>query len=469
MMIRDRSCTEDRRAFRLGNSPIYKYSFVILTILFCLPLCANYVTEASSNSTELTIYLPDQEPVFISGRPRMITGVINVIDVSYTGEGSVSLTMYHGETEPDDKTKENYYQWGYDGDGFYCLYGDFIDLEKSSIQDNKLSLHAGTIVTAELGLWTAIVVGTETETYQIEMDIPKAGIGLSAPDYFFSTSPFSGEYFYSSDRRQHFRTINNGNIPMRLEVDYDIMGEYISTTNTTGVLDMGEERYHHLTFATPIWGPRRVEISASVRGVPHIEPITPATIQLIQLPQFTFSVTIEIVRPGFRLLELGDVIVQYRPEASVGFLNTTTLELYMSGDTRVSLTTSTSRLSLESTVFNEQERGSSFNVPLASDREDLITYTVKGIEANAVGELTYILQWGNHTEHITTEVTTGPAPEGYTEDDSSRNIIGLAFVILTIVVALLLLVIFSRKKRPEETAKERKRREWLERHKGKDK
>ncbi|MFO8110416.1 MAG: hypothetical protein R6U17_07870 [Thermoplasmata archaeon] len=440
----------------------------LIILMLCVPLSAFDMSAGAEETVELSICLPDYSPTLVGGKPRMISGVFNVVNISAdTIPDHVSVIMYPGETIPEVKNETNYYRWNYTDGVFECIYGDYIDESMSSTDEHSIKFAVGTSILSTPGGWTLKAESDSWErTYQVVTEIPMAPISYSSPDFYFTTSPFSGEEFRSSDDRMYFRTMNTGNIPVKLDITYDKMSQYISTTNATGIIDIGEERYHHISFATPIWGPRRVRINVRIRAEPYILPVTPATVQLMEIFEFPVYVTIEIVRPGFKLAEVGDVIVQYRETASVAFQNITELEMYLTGETEMSVLSSVDKLALESTIYDGRERGETVSVPLTNATEQLITYTVKGVEPNTVGQLRYMLSWDDNQEIIVTEVTTGPAPEGYTEEENGFNTAGLIFIliIIAVTVAIIFLIV---KKRPKETERERKRREWLERHKGK--
>ncbi len=446
---------------------VRKITAVVLLLILCLPMAAFDYSHANTGTWDIDIHLPGHTTVFVGDKPQMITGVLNVINMTHDEiEGSISIRLYHGEQEPTIKNETNFYQWNFSDGNFECIYGEYIDKSMSEKTDT-IRFVVGTSVLAKTGTWTITVLHAGTESHStLFMDVPKAGIAVSSPDFYFTTAPFSGEDFHSSEDRNYVRTINTGNIPLDLKITYDSLSEYITTTNTTGIFEIGEERYHHLSFETPVWGPRKLVITGSVTGEPSYA-VTPATVQLIPVPQIPFKVTIEIVRPGFRLFELGDVTIQYRQTASVQYDNTTDLQAYMTGTGTVSVTSSTDQLTLESTTYRGAGVGESVDILLSNDTEEEVIYTVKGTHPNAVGELRYTLTWGDNEEIIITEVTTGPAPEGGITEHTERDIYGLIFVFVVIAVAALVLFLISRNK-GEETERERKRREWLERHKGRE-
>ncbi len=443
-------------------------AFVILLTL-CLPFAAFSSSQAIAGTWEVDIFLPGHSPEFIGDKPLMISGILNVVNITYSNTfETFSLQLYPGDDEPDVKNETNFYRWDYTDGDFDCFYDEYIDLSMSVKTETNIKFVIGTSVLVNTGDWTLDMISDGVKSsVNIFMDIPKAGIGVSAPDFYFTTAPFSGEDFHSSEDRNYVRTMNTGNIPLNLKITYDNLEDYIKTTNTTGIFGIGQERYHHLSFETPIWGPRRIVITGSVTGEP-LYAVNPTTVQLIPIPQIPFKLTIEIVRPGFRLQELGDVTIQYRQTASVQYEHTTDLQIYLTGTGTLTVTSATDQLSLESTTYRGARVGESVNIVLSNDTEEEVIYTIKGTHPNAVGELLYTLSWGDNEEIIFTEVTTGPAPEGEVTEDTERDLYGLIFVFVVIAVAAIVLFFISRNKGGEESERERKRREWLERHKGRE-
>jgi len=236
-----------------------------------------------------------------------------------------------------------------------------------------------------------------------------------------------------------------------------------TTTNSKGIFDIGEERYHHLSFDTPVWGPRIVEITGKITGEPFYV-ITPDMVRLIPVPELTFSVTLEIVRPGFTLIDRGDVQIQYRESISIQYEETIDIEVYLTGSTDVTVLTSADLISLESATYRGEDIDDNVEISLSTHTEERLIFKVKGINANEVGELRHMISWDDDEELIVTEITTGPAPEEDASENRERNIFGLLFVTVVIGIASLF-ILKSVKGKEKESERERKRREWLERHK----
>lgn len=426
----------------------------VITILFALflfiPLnpIMSYGENRADGDISITINLPDHEPVLNDGRPVMITGIINILNISFGGSySSVNLTLYPENDLDEVKNRTNYYQWNFSEGDFSGRYdGEFIHEDMCGYGSDWVRFASGPYVLASEGEW---ILGIESDVGNTEkvvlFDSTRRNLGVSAPDFYFTTEPYSGEDYNSSSNRNYILTRNNGNIPLKLDFRYDKYPEYITTTNTSGLLDIGEERYHHLSFQTPRWGPDKVEITGTIRARPSYI-INPATITLLPELEQTFSLTLEIRRAGFRLLDLGDVKIQYKESVNLKYDKTTYIDFYFTGWKKVDITPSNESIELKWVKKdNVTVNRNNIELFLTNDSESQLRFNIRGNKANTVGYLDCLLtsEDGTIEDNIVTEVVTGPAPNDGKEDTDpeEKSMAGIIFLALVFGFAFIFIAI----------------------------
>jgi len=437
-----------------------KRSLTVITILVALflfiPLTPimSYGENRADGDISITINLPDHEPVLDNDRPVIITGIINIINISLEEPFStVNLTLDPEDSVGGEKNKTNYYQWNFsDGDFSGRFDDEFLHEDMCGYGSGWIRFASGPSVLASTGEW---VLRIESDVGSIEkivlFEFTRRNLGVSAPDFYFTTEPYSGEDYNSSSNRNYILTRNNGNIPLTLEFRYDRYPEYISTTNTSGLLDIGEERYHHLSFQTPRWGPDKVEITGTIRARPSYI-INPATITLLPELEQTFSLTLEIRRAGFRLMDLGDVKIQYKESVNLKYDKTTNIDFYLTGWKGVDITPSNESIELKWVKKdNVTVNRNNIELFLTNDSESQLRFNIRGNKANTVGYLDCLVisDDGTIEDNVVTEVVTGPAPNDAKEDTDpdEKSITGIIFLALVFGFAFIFIAIILLKQK----------------------
>ncbi len=206
---------------------------------------------AASESAELSLAIPGETPISgAGGVPVLIAGVWHQLAMSLDAPIQKSMTLRAtSQVEPGPGMKSSY-EWVRDetGDSWTDpLYDTFILPEQSQSDGQNLLFHLGLDAAAVPGPWDLEVFqdGSLIATQQLEVRSPQIGYGLSAADFNFRFEPFQGGEVFSEDLGQYLRVINQGNVPLRLDVSFNKLQNRLSLVNPAGIVHVyQDERYY---------------------------------------------------------------------------------------------------------------------------------------------------------------------------------------------------------------------------------
>ncbi len=280
----------------------------------------------------------------------MVAGVLHNLTIQLNSPSdNISIKAHSSVPISDDHPTgniSNIYHWSYSNSTWNDhLYTDFINPDLSGIYGNTYSFFLGTVANATPGQWelSIMVDGIEEWNETFILEEPRSGIAFSGPNFYFNVAPFITGFIDSwspDDPRNttYFTTTNSGNVPMDFTISYDDYDSLFTTTNSSGITHLGEERTHHIQFQAEKWSPREFTVKGRVHGEPKML-VTPAMISFILAPESAFNVIVKVARPGYDIFQMDGLVVQYKSRIVANYNDELELDMYLTGtkDSHLSL------------------------------------------------------------------------------------------------------------------------------------
>jgi hypothetical protein len=293
----------------------------------------------------------------------------------------------------------------------------------------------------------------------VQVAAPDAGFSLSRPDFYFTVSPFQTATVSSynpTNQSFYVRSTNMGNVPLKLQYRFEPLGQYFSITNDSEVFNIGEQRYHYISFSAPAWSPREFEVTGTVRGEPQYL-ITPATVALVPAFEQEFSITVRVQRTGYELISFGKVTVQYVKNVPLlEYGNSTTVDAYFTGEGALTLELDEDRVSITSaTLDGASVDPDSITMTLTNSTEKHLQITIKATEKSNTAftaRVIYNLTWSDggtpKDETFATTITVNRVPVGY-QDQVDINTGAIVAIVAAVVAMAAFMAYYSNKKKKE--------------------
>src|SRR5207302_10464187 len=98
-------------------------------------------------------------------------------------------------------------------------------------------------------------------TLSVEVQAPRVSYGISAADFQFRVDPFTAADLSSQIGSQHHRLIDQGNVPLRLTVSFDVLRSQLSLENSGVVTHPNSESMYYLHLASGPMPPQIVRVN----------------------------------------------------------------------------------------------------------------------------------------------------------------------------------------------------------------
>ena len=358
---------------------------------------------------------------------------------------NITLILYHGIGIPTTTNTTNYYEYRY-----RSLAADkWTDPEYAMYVNDTLCKVDGTNITFGIGLdqnttfdhWKLAVLddtgASINEGYQknIWIERPKTGLSMSGGDFILSAEPFTAGNLSSYPNGGHALVSNMGNVPLRMPVTFSSWADRITVVNLTQKLSPSESANLHLIFQADSWSPRKLSISGTVRGE-AMYTIPSGTVSLTSNYETTLNLRVKIGRSDYELGDMGNVRIQYMKSASIEHNETIELDVYLSGTTTVDFKLTANMMTIKGITQDNVSVGSSItDLALGEDSEYHFHIVADPKKTNTKGFINYEIS-GFQVEPVvfSTEISIGPKPPGYHEEEVVSKTVALVFMLLTVAL-----------------------------------
>jgi hypothetical protein len=418
--------------------------------------------------------MPGESPRFTDGNvPIIVAGVLHYINVSVdAAHSNVTIVCHPGTTVPTVQNDTNYYSWAWrNGVWSDAKYGTYINLSQCSVGANNIYKFAvGMAASASNGIWnlTIFVDGVVDWAGDVAIEAPNAGFSLSRPDFFFTVSPFRTQSVSSYDpTNQSFyvRSNNMGNVPLKWQFSFNPLGSYFTISNDSTVSHPGEQRLHYIGFNAPSWSPRELKVKGTIKGEPTYFT-SAATVALVPAFEQEFSISVNVQRSGYTLLDFGKVTVQYVKNVPLlKFGNSTTIDAYFTGEGSATLALEEDNITITSATLDDVTVDpASIVMTLSNTTERHLRITLKAEKASQTAftaRIIYKLGWSDggaaREELFSTAVTVDKVPTGYKEP-VNINWLAIIAIIAVVVVLVGFMAYYSNLKKKEKEQRRQKKK-----------
>jgi len=392
-----------------ATATIAVFLFLILTV--GLPVFAGSARAAGAT---LGLHMVGEPPGFDAGVPVLVAGVWHQVTVNLTSTLSAPLTIRAVLPGSGTPSPANTYEWArYPSNDSWAdvRYGTFLQVDLSSDDGLHVIFGVGIDGQANPGTWTFTASsGASTLVVQsVEVQAPRVAYGISAADFQFRVDPFTAADVSSQTGSQHLRLIDQGNVPLRLTVSFDVLRSQLSLENPSVITHPGSESLYHLHLAAGPMPPQIVRVNGLANvSVLYVIPSSGSTL-LVPTFQQPFGASVQVGRSGYALKIVGGVVFQTLDTVRVDYGSRAIWQVYITGSQDVSFDASSSGVR----ILGVASSGSGITLPttLALSAGSEYPLSVQ-IEANQAGPATvtfslHLLATGEVQSFTTTIVVNG--------------------------------------------------------------
>lgn len=395
-----------RRA-RLGPSLL-----LLLLLLGGLP----FGGSAQAAVTGITIRMVDEAPLSTpGGTPILVAGIWHELSLDLSSPvDSVAVNATLPGATPDGMRTT--YRWTWDAAGTWSdpLYDTFIRPDLSWSDGARLTFVIGVDAQATPGLWRFVVFeGSAPATaLDVAVEAPVLSYGLSAADFNLQVEPFTAAVRSSRPTGQYIRVANQGNVPLRLAVSFDLLESELSLENPVDVAHVYSEAIYYVQLASSPRPPSVIEVHGVSRvEALHVVPSSGAT-TINPSVEGTFSLHVRVGRSGYAIQVIGNIAFQTLETVRVDYGAIVTWQVFLTGGQSVSLSIAASNARLVGAFAGGALLSLPATLPLSADSEYPVTVQV---EANQPGtaSVTFtirLLTTGETRTYTTSVLVTGGPP-----------------------------------------------------------
>lgn len=394
-------------------------SAVLATVLIGI---VSLAAPTTAEEVGLDLHVAGESPLSNSlGHPVLVAGIWHDLAVTLPSATQSSLTLEASARDASGQDMTSYYRWvRSEANDTWSdpLYGTFVLPSLSSSDGSVAQFRLGVDASALPGDWDLRIVqdGTLLALETLEVREPLVDFGISAADFTFRVEPFEPAVVSSEDLSQYLRIINNGNVPLELNVSFDILQSRLEVTNPVDVAHLGEDVRYYLRLNLDPRPPQMI----SVQALAHVNSLyiipSPGSSQIIPSFESPFDVEVIVGRTGYQVETLGNVIFQTLQELRADHNALVTWQVFLTGSQQVSLDVLVDKATLVSVTQGQEELIPPVVLSPTAEAELALTLQVKANVPDTRAEVTFVLRLLG-TEDQRTFVTTivvGPrAPAGF--------------------------------------------------------
>ncbi|GEM_PF-2433667 len=437
-----------------------KFATVFALIIVLGMVIPAFAALSAPSVSSFEVKIPGESPVYSGDMPVIVRGLIHNMsfDMSSPIEGNITLRARYGTSSTASFNDTTEYEWSFDsatGKWADDLYGRYILPDECGVYGDIISFHVGLSTSAYVGEWNISLYVDGDLIYSTSVSVRDyvLGLAIQSVNTVFTVSPFSSE---SKRAEYHVRVENKGNIPLKLSV---LFGEYqtlFTVTNISEPLHVGEKRDLYITLNSIPWSPRVVNITGTVHPAVPEYLVSPGTVSFATTADQTFNLRIEVVRQGYTLIRVGNIMIQYRESIAANYGDAVSVDMYLSsvnssGNAQVEI--SADLLVIDSVRVNNESSSQELSLQLTNDTETHLQVVVTPEKASTTAYLNYDIRDTLTAERkvVRTEIVVGMAivPD---DRDGMVLLILISIVILFIISIIFITFIHFRKERQRKGA-----------------
>lgn len=373
--------------------------------------------RSTADGVELDLAIPGEAPLFASDEPVLIGGLWHDLRLTLDTPAQNSLILEAVGPDYERGSLASHYRWEYDALAELWtdpLYGFFVDPPASVYEGSAVTFRLGMDATASTGSWTVSVSqdGVVVQSFPIQVQAPRMGYGLSSADFNFRAEPYQEVALTSEAASQYLRVINNGNVPLRLNVSFDQMGQRLSLVNPSDIAHILQDRRYFLQLELD---PRPPQI-IPIQGVARVEPTyvipSPGSSQIVPSFESTFNLQVVVGRSGYVVHALGNVFFQALESLRAAYDSIIAWPVYLTGDQPVTIDVSVVDAEFLSVHLGESQLSLPATLTLTPTGEVPLTVSVRTTVPDTLAQIRFTLRVPNSGEVQTyvTIIDVGPAP-----------------------------------------------------------
>jgi len=435
---------------------------VLLALLAAALPAATRITSAQAVS--VSIAMPGEASSYVGQDQVLLAGIWHDITVE-TGKAQddVTLEMFSGNTTPANGSESDQYRFQWSDKGFSDLsYGKWIDGPNSLASKGTYRFRLAISGSATLGTWTLLVNGSGTELVRTSFVVasPDVEFSISSPDFLFNVEPGVAGTYYPAGAN-YFRSINSGNMPLSISIEFTELGDWMRATNVS-VLHPGTEHIHHLSIEAPSWTPGETRFSGDVVATPlHRGPGEVVGLDLSY--SLAFTATVRVGRGGLAMHDEGAFVLQYPTSLSGEKDKDLQFDIYLSGKKPVVLSITLENASQGTVLLDGKETELPGNIDLTNGKEVRLNISIRPTRSGIPAKVLFTITTSDNTVQRTyiTEVAVSGEIEPEVDDGgtATRNRTAtVAFLVGAIAIASFVgILIFKKSERTREVEIKRKR------------
>ncbi len=379
---------------------------------------------ATAESVEISLHVAGENPLFNSlGHPVLVAGIWHDLTVTLPSATLTSLSLEASARGASVQDMTSYYRWerAEANDSWSePLYDTFIAPSLSSSTASETVFRLGVDSSALVGTWDLRIVqdGDLLALETLEVREPVVSLGISVADFTFRVEPFQAADVSSEDLAQYLRILNEGNVPLNLDVSFDILQSRLEVANPVDVAHISEDVRYYLRLDLD---PRPPQVIA-VEGVAHVNSLhiipSPGAAQIIPSFESPFDVTVIVGRTGYQVETLGDVIFQTLQELRADHNALVTWQVFLTGSQEVSLDITAEGATLVDVLRGEESLTPPVVLSPTPSAELALTLQVKTNVPDTRAEITFTLRLLGTQDERTFVTTIVVGPEGPRPDSS---------------------------------------------------
>ena len=286
----------------------------------------NLSGSAQAATATFGMHIVGESPTFDAGLPVLVAGVWHQVALNLSSTLSTPITLRAILPGSGSPSPANTYEWvRYQSNDSWAdvRYGTFLRAELSSDDGTHVVFGIGVDGEASPGTWTLIASSGNSTlvTQSVEVQAPRVSYGISAADFQFRVDPFTAADLSSQIGSQHLRLIDQGNVPLRLTVSFDVLRSQLSLENSGVVTHPNSESMYYLHLASGPMPPQIVRANGLANvSVLYVVPSSGSTL-LVPTFEQPFGVSVQVGRSGY-----ADGGIE-RKATCAGFFNTSALKV----------------------------------------------------------------------------------------------------------------------------------------------
>jgi hypothetical protein len=443
----------------------YYLQLIIFVTLFLSILPISTLVMADEN-IDISLQIPGEKKQTYDGKLILISGVWHYLNLTIANNPEeIKIVLYKGNTTPNDKNFDNYYEWRYIGNDpiqwqDLIKYNDYsyIKSENCKKTNNQYSFYIGISnylpnIPYYRENWTLEIYSNEEEVHveNIFVEVATSGLANShGGTIIFNVDPFTEMDSSGSD---YFILKNTGNVPLDISINYPKFNDFMEFTKYTETIPVSERADYHLLVHSKSWQPQRIsDEGEGYGGIPNDLIIDDFKAMVILQTQLGITIPVLYVIVGhsqYELVEIKDagISFQYQRNVAMHEGEIEDLQVFISGNGEAILDiwSDEKNVSIQKIITKNGQATSPLTITSTDTEEYIVTITVEAIRENQIGKIFYNLDTGGNSQTFTTTIEVGP-PIPINEQLVNYSTSSMMFVVIGVIVVVIIYIAISQLK-----------------------